>query len=202
MLLVVLSAVVTFAEDSLLVQANDNRTPAGRFNHGVLELQFELRQGRWYPEDEKGPYLDVYGFAEKGHAPQSSGPLIRVPQGTKVRATVRNMLPLAAKIYGLHAHPGDPKEAVTLQPGESRKAQFLAGEPGTYLYWATTSGKSIDQRDEAETLLSGAFIVDTLDANQNDRIFVSAFGQKADAVSALTRKIFPSMASPGRTQRK
>lgn len=172
LLLVALSALGTFAEGSQLVQANDNRTPAGRLDHGVLELQLELRQGRWYPEDEKGPHLDVYAFAEKGRSPQSSGPLIRVPQGTKVRATVRNMLPLAAKIYGLHAHPGDPKEAVTLQPGESREAQFLAGEPGTYLYWATTSGRSVEQRDEAETLLSGAFIVDTLDAVQNDRIFV------------------------------
>jgi FtsP/CotA-like multicopper oxidase with cupredoxin domain len=171
MFFVVLSAVVAFAENSL-VKPNDNRTPAGSLKRGVLELQLELRPGRWYPEDEKGPYRDVYAFAEKGQAPQSSGPLIRVPQGTKVHATVRNLLPLAAKIYGLHAHPGDPKEDVTLQPGESRDTQFLAGEPGTYLYWATTSGKSLDQRDEAETLLSGAFIVDTLDAKQNDRIFV------------------------------
>src|SRR5262245_48826882 len=91
MFFAVLSAVVALAENSL-VQPNDNRTPAGSLKHGVLELQLELRPGRWYPEAEKGPYLDVYAFAEKGHALQSSGPLIRVPQGTKIHATVRNLL--------------------------------------------------------------------------------------------------------------
>jgi hypothetical protein len=53
MFVVVLSAVVAFAENSL-VQPNDNRTPAGSLKRGVLELQLELRPGRWYPEDEKG----------------------------------------------------------------------------------------------------------------------------------------------------
>src|SRR5204862_4134951 len=71
------------AEDSSLptVAANDNRTPAGSLSNGALNLRLELRQGRWYPENEQGPYRDVYAFAEEGHAPQSSGPLLRVPQG-------------------------------------------------------------------------------------------------------------------------
>jgi hypothetical protein len=34
--------------------ANDNRTPAGQLKNGVLNLQLELREGRWYPEDERG----------------------------------------------------------------------------------------------------------------------------------------------------
>jgi hypothetical protein len=60
-----------------LVAANDNRTPAGQSTNGVLNLQLELREARWYPEDENDGYRDVYAFAEQGHAPQSSGPLIR-----------------------------------------------------------------------------------------------------------------------------
>jgi hypothetical protein len=116
------------AENSSLppVMANDNRTPAGQLKNGALNLQLELRQGRWYPEDEKGQYRDAYAFAEQGQPPQSSGPLIRVPQGTQIRSTIRNALPLAAKIYGLHSHPGDSKEAVRLQPGETRELQFVA----------------------------------------------------------------------------
>lgn len=44
------------AEDSPLpvMIANDNRTPAGQLKNGVLNLQLELREGRWYPEDERG----------------------------------------------------------------------------------------------------------------------------------------------------
>ena len=155
-----------------LVAANDNRTPAGQLKSGVLTLQLELRQGRWYPEDEGGPYRDVYAFAEENHAPQSSGPLIRVPQGTKIHATIRNTLPVAAKVYGLHRHPGDPKDALPLGPGEARELQFLAGEPGTYLYWATTSNKSILARSGPETVLSGALVVDPPGMKQDDRIFV------------------------------
>jgi hypothetical protein len=113
-----------------LLVANDNRIPAGQFTNDVLNLQLELRQARWYPEDEKAGYRDVYAFAEQGRPPQSSGPLIRVPQGTNIHAMVRNMLPSPAKIYGLHRHPGDPNDAVNLAANETRELQFLAGEPG------------------------------------------------------------------------
>ncbi len=80
-----------------LVMANDNRTPAGQLENGVLELRLELRQGCWYPEDENGDHRYIYAFAEEGHPPQSSGPLIRVLQGTQIHATIHNTLALAAK---------------------------------------------------------------------------------------------------------
>jgi FtsP/CotA-like multicopper oxidase with cupredoxin domain len=155
-----------------VVVANDNHTPAGRLRGGVLQLQLELRAGRWYPEDEGGPYRDIYAFAEAGHAPQNSGPLIRVPQGTRLQVKVHNDLPQAAIVHGLHSHPGDVNDSVRLAPGEVRDLEFIAGDPGTYLYWATTSGKSIADRHDAETGLSGAFIVDPPGARSDDRVFV------------------------------
>src|SRR5271170_5694703 len=117
-----------------LVVPNDNRTPAGQLHDGVLNLRLEMREARWYPEKEGGCYRDVYAFAEEGAVPQSSGPLIRVLQGTQIHATMRNILAVPAKVYGLHQHPGDPNEALLLEPGKTRELQVVAGEPGTYLY--------------------------------------------------------------------
>jgi FtsP/CotA-like multicopper oxidase with cupredoxin domain len=158
--------------------ANDNRIPAGQFISGALNLHLELRRARWYPEDEKAGYRDVYAFAEQGRPPQSSGPLIRVPQGTHIHATVRNMLPSPAKIYGLHGHPGDPNDALNLAPNEIRELQFPAGEPGTYMYWATTSDKALEGRSGEESMLFGAFVIDPEGAKPDDRIFVLGIWRK------------------------
>jgi manganese oxidase len=181
--LVLFSASASPGDSSLPpVMANDNRTPAGQLKNGILELRLELREGVWYPEDESGAHRDVYAFAEAGHVLQSSGPLIRVPQGTEIHATIHNTLPLTAKIYGLHRHPGDPKDAVNLASGETRELRFLAGEPGTYLYWGTTSGKtSVELRADAETMLSGAFVIDAPGAKPDDRIFVLGIWTKDPA---------------------
>lgn len=159
------------------VTANDNRTAAGELRNGTLSLRLELREGRWYPENNGGPYRNVYAFAEADHAPQSSGPLIRVPQGTQIHATIRNALPVAARIYGLHEHPGDSNESLQLQPGETRQLEFPAGEPGTYLYWATTSDSSLMHRVGPETALSGALVVDSPGKRPDDRIFVVGLWQ-------------------------
>jgi FtsP/CotA-like multicopper oxidase with cupredoxin domain len=161
-----------------LVAANDNRKSAGLLKDGVLNLQLDLCRGRWYPEDQASGYRDVYAFAEHGQPPQISGPLIRVPQGTRIHATIRNTLPVAAAIFGLHRHPGDPNEAIKLQPGEMREVEFLAGEPGAYLYWAATSGSRLDRRYGAETQLSGAFVVDSSNTTPQDRIFVISIWMK------------------------
>ena len=107
-----------------------------------------------------------------GHAPQISGPLIRLPQGTELHLSIRNNLPLTAKVHGLHSHPGDANDVVTLAPGETRRLQFAAGDSGTYFYWASTSGKPLGERMDQETLLSGAFIVDRPGMKTEDRIFV------------------------------
>ena len=179
------------------VVANDNRTPAGQLKNGVLELRLVLREGVWYPEDEGGAHRDIYAFAEEGQAPQSSGPLIRVPQGTQIHASIRNVLPRAVKIYGLHRHPGDSKDAISIASGESRETQFVAGEPGTYMYWAATSDHSLDTRELAETMLSGAFIVDPPGAKADDRIFVLSLWGKdffaADGVeiASINGKAWP-----------
>ena len=178
------------------IMANDNRTPAGQLTNGVLELRLTLNEAAWYPEEDSGGHRDVYAFAEEGHAPQSSGPLIRAPQGTQIRISIHNALPLEAKIHGLHSHPGEAKDVLTLAPGETKQLQFVAGQPGTYIYWASTSAKLLDNRDDKETLLSGAFIVDAPGAIPGDRIFVlglwSKGGSSAEEILSINGKEWPN----------
>jgi FtsP/CotA-like multicopper oxidase with cupredoxin domain len=154
------------------VAANDNRAPAGHLQDGVLTLRLELREGRWCPESQEKQHLDVYAFGEAGERPRNPGPFIRVPQGTTIRASLLNALPVAATIHGLHEHPGDDADVITLSPGETRHVEFAAGEPGTYLYWATTSGRKIADRLGKETSLAGAFVVDGPGTPTPDRTFV------------------------------
>ena len=158
------------------ILANDNRSPAGQLRDGVLTIVLEARTGIWYPEEKDGPGLDVQAFAEPGKALQIPGPLIRVPEGTEIHATVRNTIPNATLgIHGLHTRPGDPKDTINLAPGSTREVRFKAGSPGTYYYWGSTTGApDIRERLSAQSQLSGAFIVDPRPAELGQR---SAAGQ-------------------------
>jgi FtsP/CotA-like multicopper oxidase with cupredoxin domain len=151
------------------ILANDNRVAAGRLDSGVLTLHLELRKGVWHPEEPDGRRIEVYSFAEEGNEPQAPGPLIRVPQATTLRVSVRNLLPFAAFVHGLHEHPGKPEDFIQVAPGETRETHFAAGEPGSYIYWAFTSP---DHRHATDGPMSGAFIVDPPDASAADRIFL------------------------------
>jgi FtsP/CotA-like multicopper oxidase with cupredoxin domain len=155
------------------IEANRNLSPAGELRDGVLTVHLEIREGDWYPEAESGPTVAVQAFAEKGRALQIPGPLIRVPEGTEVRATVRNALDKGmAQLYGLHGRPGDAKGPLEIPAGESREVRFRLSAPGTYHYWATTTGRPLTLRGGADSQLSGALIVDPPGAAVADRVFV------------------------------
>ncbi len=182
-----LAAVCCSATDGALpnISANDNRAPAGRLDSGVLTLHLELREGVWHPEGEDGRAINVYSFAENGRAPQTPGPLIRLPQGTEIRVSVHNLLTEAVMVHGLEQHPGKAKSVMELASGETKEARFAAGEAGSYFYWASTlegstktrrraftSEGGIETRRTEEGMMSGAFIVDAPGASADDRIFV------------------------------
>jgi hypothetical protein len=58
-------------------------------------------------------------------------------------------------------------------PGESRGLRFASAPPGTYHYWATTTGMPQQFRAAGDTQLSGAFVVDPAGAvPAGDRVFV------------------------------
>jgi len=103
---------------------------------------------------------------------QIPGPLLRIPEGTEVHASVHNRLSTIATVHGLHERPGDPDAGIRVEPGETREAVFKAGVPGSYYYWATTTEKPLGAREGIETQLSGAFIVDPSTGPLPGRIFV------------------------------
>ena len=165
------------------VHPNDNRAPAGELRHGVLTIRLVVRMARWYPEAKDGPFTDVTAFAEEGHAPQVPGPLIRVPTGTTIVATVRNALADSTiYVHGLTTKPAATNDSVAVPPGETRTVRFAAGSAGTYLYWATLGTIDYDIREREQ--LTGAFVIDAVGARTDDRIFVmDIWGEPRDSVT-------------------
>lgn len=159
------------------IAANDNRTAAGMFRDGVQDIRMEARAGEWHPDGGSDPGLVVHAFGEVGKPLQTPGPLIRVRAGTVVRISMRNELeakPLV--VYGLGA-PGKASSApdsIHIGSGATREVSFTASLPGTYYYWATTTGATDQNRLGIDSQLSGVIVVDDSTAPRvpRDRIFV------------------------------
>ena len=156
------------------ITANDNRAPAGKLANGILSVTLELRTGEWYPESDSGPHVPIQAFAEAGHDPSNPGPLLRVPEGTRLRVTLRNRLAKSARVFGFGTRPLASADGFVIGAQRDTTIQFVAGAPGTYFYWASTKEHSLDDRNGDETQLSGAFVVDPKNVadRKPDRIFV------------------------------
>ncbi len=170
-----LAAIAVAQSTTEPIIANQNRTPAGKLENGVLTLQLELRNGAWRAEADDGSQLFLPAFAEAGHPAQIPGPLLRMPSGTTAHVKVTNKLDSKATVFGLNTRPGDPKDGFDLAPGETRELSFAAGAPGTYYYWARTSKPRKNPTAPpvfADSHMNGAFIVDPPGPVPPDRIFV------------------------------
>ena len=165
-----------------VVRANDNRVPAGALRNGELTVSLVVGMARWYPEASDGPWVDVAAFAEEGKAPTVPGPLIRVPVGTTIVATVRNALTDSTIwIHGLSTRPA-PSDSTPVAPGSSHTFRFSAGEPGTYLYNAVPGHIDRTERVHEREQLSAALVVDPLGGRTDDRIFViNIWGDEIDS---------------------
>ena len=111
------------ADTTDAILANDNRAPAGRLANGVLTLKLELRLGSFRPEGADGPSVSVLAFAEAGRPLQIPGPLLRVPQGTDIRVTVRNPFKDSTlTVYGLGSRPLRSDTGVAIPGGRSGRS--------------------------------------------------------------------------------
>jgi manganese oxidase len=167
------------------ITANDNRRAAGTLRNGKLELTLSIVNAQWFPEDESGPSIDMQAFAEDGRAPEIPGPMIRVPEGTEIHVTLRNSLGVEALVRGFHTRPAMSDAGIRVPAGATREVTFLAGAPGTYFYWATTTNKPLLYRVDHDSQLSGAFIVDPAGAPPpKDRVFViGLFNEDKDSAA-------------------
>lgn len=165
-------------QGSSVATANDNRTPAGTLRDGVLTISLAATLATWHPDGDSLPGLQVEVFAEPGERPSAPGPLIRVPAGTEIRASVRNSLERDTLTFFVPARMADATRGGTLDslvllPGEVRELRVRAARPGNYLYYA--NGRSaIDRALRMRGLLGGAIIVDSAGSptRPRDRVFV------------------------------
>src|SRR5215217_6871534 len=173
----------TTPADLPVVEANDNRTPAGSLGDDTLRIRLIVKMARWYPEGADGPHVDVAVFAEEGKSPSIPGPLIRVIEGTTVVATVRNELSDSIlSVTGLMRRPASKPDELKVRPGNETTVTFNAGSPGTYLYFARVRERNTDFREREQ--LAGAFVVDARGARTDDRIFmINIWGEPRDSGS-------------------
>jgi manganese oxidase len=168
------------------VRANDNRARAGILMSGTLALRLEARMAEWHPQGDDAPGAVIPVFAEIGRPAQVPGPLIRVPGGTNVTVTVRNLIPNATlTIHGLHSRPATPgfSDSLQLAPGAVQTLRFRLDRPGTYYYWGTTTGKTFGARTQEDAQLSGVIVVDDPgERAPRDRILV--IGMWADSAGS------------------
>lgn len=179
----------------VIVEANDNRVPAGKLRRDTLRLRLVLTTADWFPGAPDGEFETVAAFAEEGKAPQIPAPLIRVATGTVVMVALRNALPDSSiRVTGLGAALSATDSGVAIAPGGRADVQFVAGAPGTYLYRAILGVHALDR--ERETT-GGAFVVDPPGEVQSDRIFVmNIWGDPIDSVNyrealAINGRSFP-----------
>src|SRR6266498_1439646 len=150
--------------------ANQNHAPAGWFRDGALSVQLEIAKGEWHPEADDGMVLTIYAFGEAGHPLQNPGPLIRVPQGSGIHASLHNSLPVGITVHGLGDPGGDA--SVYVPPGATEQVSFKAATPGLFFYWGATEARDVKLRHGIDSELTGAVVVDPPGASLDDEVFV------------------------------
>jgi manganese oxidase len=184
-----------------IVVANDNRHSAGSLKDGVLTIRLVAATARWYPEAESGPFVDVPVLSEEDGPPQIPAPLIRVPTGTTIDATIRNTLDSAIYMWGLSTKPAKSYDSIPILPGEIRTVRFDVGAAGTYHYAASVGIPTFvvtpdDRRIEGQQM-AGGLVVDETSARPDDRVFVlNIWGRRVDSttyrhVLAINGKSWP-----------
>ena len=166
--LLLVGAVSNSASPVPRIEINDNRVPAGLLRDGLLRIDLRIAEGEWHLDGDSRPGIVIRAFGETGRPLQLPGPLIRVPEGTVIQASIRNPLDTPLYFHGLGS------DSTPLAPGSTRAVRVIGTKAGTYHYWASTRPGSFAERLPQDAGLSGAFIVDPPETTgpSRDRILV------------------------------
>ncbi len=186
------------ASAAVAIVANDNEQPAGRRTADGVTLDLVTREGTWRPHGPNGHAYQVAAFAERGKAPTTPGPLIRVPVGTTVTVTVANTLGKTLWLYGLGAERG-PGDSTAVAPGATGHFRFVARDVGMYWYLGRIDPGPIQFRLNYDAQLNGVIVVDPPGPHPADRIFAISDWAQFDSTrhSGLTEPT--TLAFNGRT---
>jgi FtsP/CotA-like multicopper oxidase with cupredoxin domain len=157
---------------------NDNTIAAGARTGDTLRIKLVATMTRWAPETDSGPFLTVAAFAEEGRAPSVPAPLIRVPVGTHVRATVRNTLSDTVLVVGLSGKA----DTLRIAPAATDSISGVVASAGSFAYYAHTLKAGKVQRHGPGEQLFGAFVVDSAGAVP-DRVLVLKSWNEASLTS-------------------
>ena len=188
------------------VRANPNLKSAGALLDDVLSVTLEAKQSVWHLDGPDRPSMTIEAFSEPGKPPLLPGPLVRAPQGTEIRLSVRNWLRLPLTFFLPAAIRSGPdtlsaSDSVVVAPGAVGVLTTQASVPGNYVYRATTpTGSSKAWR--LAGLLGGGLVVDTAGAiiPPRDRVFVimqamdSAFTAYVDSTNGDIQHAPPGIA--------
>jgi FtsP/CotA-like multicopper oxidase with cupredoxin domain len=118
----------------------------------------------WYPNGDDQPGALMQAFAEEGKTPRIPGPMIRVRAGREALVTIRNAVAgTILTVHGLYSRTLSTRtegDTLHIEAGATRTVRIHLDAPGTYYYWGTTSGRTIDERTKEDAQLTGAVIVD------------------------------------------
>ncbi len=137
---------------------------------------------------------------------QVPGPLIRVPEGTEIRLSLRNGIKGSLALYGFTTRlyrPANYKESMILNEGETKEISFNTGQAGTFLYTAKDKADTLTPVEVPTPFLNsqlyGALIIDPVNEkiNSKERIFMIGMcgvGQKKDKI--LTKYVINGLTWP------
>src|SRR5262245_22443870 len=158
------------------VLTNPNLERAGVLRDGVLTIELEAKESAWQLNGPNRAPMTVAAFSQSGKPPLIPGPLVRAPQGTELRLSVRNSLPrpltvvIPAAIRG-GRNEGSVVDSVVIEPGAIGHLTTHGTVPGNYVYRAKSGQPRLRVIDG---LLAGAIVIDTAGAitPPHDRVLV------------------------------
>ncbi len=152
---------------------HSNRERAGTLTGRTLTLALDLQESAWRPEGVDDPEVPIIAFSERGKAPSVPGPLIRVPRGTEVHLTLRNLTDSNVTVHGLRPPSDDPEQdTVQLAPRTTRELRYRLGVAGTYLYYGAFASNSFLDALWKDSQMLGALVVDEPGASTSDHVLV------------------------------